>query len=219
MAAIRLLIVDDHTLFRHGLVSLLQNEPQLQVVGQAANGEQALRLAQQFQVDVVLMDLKMPGENGIEVMRRLLEVRDATRIIVLTVSEDTDDVLGAVRAGARGYILKNADADELVQTIRRVYAGYAVLSPDVTLGVLEALRSGMTSPSWDSQLTPRELEVLQLLIQGSGNRQIAAALSISENTVKTHVGHILEKLKLDSRRQVAAHAGPPDWRRPARHNP
>jgi len=218
MAAIRLLIVDDHTLFRRGLVGLLQNEPQLQVVGQAADGEHALRLVHEFQVDVVLMDMKMPGENGMEVIRRLLAVSPATHVIVLTVSDDNEDVLGAIQAGARGYMLKNAEADELVQTIRRVYAGDAVLSPAVTLGVLEAVRSGVTSQSWDTQLTPREIEVLQLLVQGIGNRQIAAALSISENTVKTHVAHILEKLKLDSRRQIAAHAGLPAWHRSGRDN-
>ena len=204
MADIHLLIVDDHTLFRRGLVSLLQDEPQLHIVGQAGNGEEALQLIQHLEVDVVLMDVKMPGQDGIEVTRRLLEVRPDARIIALTISDDDQDVLRAIQAGAHGYILKDADADELVRTIRRVHAGEAVLSPAVTLGVLEALRGRISSSPRHDYLTAREHEVLEMLAQGADNRQIAAVLSISLNTVKTHVAHILKKLELHSRRQLSS---------------
>jgi DNA-binding NarL/FixJ family response regulator len=211
MAAIRILIVDDHTLFRRGLVGLLQDEPQCQVVGQASNGEEALRMVQELPVDVVLMDIKMPGVDGIEVSQRILEVRPSARVIVLSVSEDDQDVLGAVLAGARGYLLKNADADELVLTIRRVHAGEAVLSPVVTLRVLEALRGRTSLNTLAAQLTSREYEVMELLAKGFDNQRISTTLAISGNTVKTHVAHILEKLKLRSRSQVAAYAGLTGW--------
>src|SRR5690242_19528308 len=160
---IRLLIVDDHVLFRRGLVALLENEPQFQISGQAASGEQALRLIQEFQVDVVLMDVQMPAESGIEITRCLLAAQPELRIIMLTVSAEDKDVLAAIEAGARGYLLKSADADDLVRAICHVHAGEAVLSPAVTLGVLEAVRGSAVRRSWDTRLTPRELEVLQLL--------------------------------------------------------
>jgi two-component system nitrate/nitrite response regulator NarL len=202
---IRLLIVDDHTMFRQGLVSLLQGEAEFRVVGQAADGEEALRLAGQLQPDVVLMDVMMPGMGGVEATRRLLETTPHARILMLTVSEADEDLLAAIRAGARGYILKNADADELLEAIRRVHAGEAVLSPVVTLRVLRAVRAAPPPPAPAEPLTPREREVSWLVARGASNREIAETLLISENTVKTHVGHILEKLGIHSRRQVATY--------------
>lgn len=202
---IRLLIVDDHTMFRQGLVSLLRGEAEFRVVGQAADGEQALRLVEKLQPDVVLMDLMMPGMDGVEATRRLLETTPHARILMLTVSEADEDLLAAIRAGARGYILKDTDADELLEAIQRVHAGQAVLSSAVTLRVLQAVRAAPSPPAPAEPLTPREREVSWLLARGASNREIAETLMISENTVKTHVGHILEKLGIHSRRQVATY--------------
>jgi DNA-binding NarL/FixJ family response regulator len=207
MAPIRLLIVDNHTLFRQGLVSLLQSEPGLQVIGEAAGGEEALKLARELQPDVVLMDVKMPGMDGVEATRRLLEVMPHARVLMLTVSEEEENLFAAIQAGARGYILKNADADELLQAIERVHAGEAMLSPVMTFRLLQALRSGGAPIAYSElPLTSREQDVFQLLVQGASNRQIAESLMITENTVKTHVRNILEKLELHSRTEVAAYA-------------
>jgi DNA-binding NarL/FixJ family response regulator len=207
MAPIRLLIVDNHTLFRQGLVSLLQSEPGLQVIGEASGGEEALKLAQELQPDVVLMDVKMPGMDGVEATRRLQETTPHVRVLMLTVSEEEENLFAAIQAGARGYILKNADADELLQAIQRVHAGEAMLSPVMTFRLLQVLHSGgAPTPSSELPLTPREQDVFQLLVQGASNRQIAQSLTITENTVKTHVHNILEKLELHSRSEVAAYA-------------
>jgi two-component system nitrate/nitrite response regulator NarL len=207
MASIRLLIVDNHTLFRQGLVSLLGSEPDFQVIGEAAGGEEALQLIQKLQPDVVLMDVKMPGMDGVEATRRLLETMPQARVLMLTVSEDEESLFAAIQSGARGYILKNADADELLQAIQRVHAGEAMISPAMTLRLFQTLRGGgVPSSSSVSPLTPREQDVFQLLAQGASNRQIAETLMITENTVKTHVRSILEKLELHSRSEVAAYA-------------
>jgi DNA-binding NarL/FixJ family response regulator len=207
MAPIRLLIVDNHTLFRQGLVSLLQSEPGLQVIGEAGGGEEALKSAQELQPDVVLMDVKMPGMDGVEATRRLLEVMPHARVLMLTVSEEEENLFAAIQAGAQGYILKNADAYELLQAIERVHAGEAMLSPVMTFRLLQVLRSGgAPTSSSELPLTSREQDVFQLLVQGASNRQIAESLTITENTVKTHVRNILEKLELHSRTEVAAYA-------------
>jgi len=206
MRSIRLLIVDDHTLFRQGLVSLLRGEPGFEVVGEAATGDEAVRLALTLQPDVILMDVKMAGMDGVETTRRLLEVIPHARILMLTVSDEDEDLFAAIQAGARGYILKNANADELLEAIRRVHAGEAMLSPAVTLRVLQAIRDGIPITDHTSELTPRERDVLHLLARGASNREIAESLMISENTVKTHVRHILEKLDLRSRGELIARA-------------
>lgn len=206
MAPIRLLIVDDHTLFRQGLLSLLRSEPRFELAGQATNGEQALQMARELTPDVILMDVRMPGMDGVETTHRLLEVMPHARVLMLTVSEDDQPLLTAIQVGARGYILKNAGADELFQAIQRVYDGEAVLSPAVTLQVFRALQSMEPSKLPEAALTPRELDVVRMLALGADNCKIAEALFISENTVKTHVAHILEKLGVHSRSQVAAFA-------------
>lgn len=206
MAPIRLLIVDDHTMFRQGLASLLRSEPEIEVVGQAADGQEALRLAGELQPDVVVMDMKMPGMDGVEATHRLLAAMPHARVLMLTVSEEDEDLFAAIRAGARGYILKNADADALLEAIRRVYAGEAVLSPAVTLRVFNAVRAVIPPVSLEKPLTPREREVLRLLARGASNREIADALMISGDTVKTHVSRVLKKLGLHSRHEVAAYA-------------
>ena len=207
MISIRLLIVDNHTLFRQGLVSLLQSEPGMQVIGEAGSGEDALRLVPQLQPDVVLMDVKMPGIGGVEATRRLIAAKPETRILMLTVSEEEESLIAAIQAGARGYILKNADAEELLAAIQRVNAGDATLSPAMTLRLFQTLRSGGAPiPVSDLPLTAREQDVFYLLADGASNREIAETLTISENTVKTHVRNILEKLELRNRGEVAAFA-------------
>ena len=207
MPPIRLLIVDNHTLFRQGLVSLLESEPDFQVIGEAASGEEALQLVPKRRPDVVLMDVKMPGMGGVETTRRLLEMMPDLRVLMLTVSEEEESLFAAIQAGARGYLLKNADADELLQAIQRVHAGEAIISPAMTLRLFQALRGvGIPSSATALPLTPREQDVFRLLVQGASNRQIAETLMITENTVKTHVRNILDKLELRSRSEVAAYA-------------
>ena len=207
MASIRLLIVDNHTLFRQGLVSLLQSEPGYSVIGEASSGEEALLLVSELAPDVVLMDVKMPGIGGVEATRRLMETNPEERILMLTVSEEEENLLAAIQVGARGYILKNADAGELLEAIQRVYAGEAMISPTMTFRLFQVLRNGgIPTPLPELPLTSREQDVFQLLAQGASNRQIAETLMITENTVKTHVRNILEKLELHSRTEVAAFA-------------
>lgn len=207
MASVRLLIVDNHTLFRQGLVSLLQSEPGYEVIGEASSGEQALQLVPQFGPDVVLMDVKMPGIGGVEATRCITETSPETRVLMLTVAEEEENLFAAIQAGARGYILKNADAGELLEAIQRVHAGEAQLSPSMTLRLFQALQGGgLPTLLPELPLTSREQDVFQLLAKGASNRQIAETLMITENTVKTHVRKILKKLGLHSRSEVAAYA-------------
>ncbi len=204
MDPIRLLIVDDHRLFRQGLVSLLQDEPEFQVVAEASTGQEALQLAEERRPDVALVDLMMPGMSGIEVIEELISRRLTPGVVALTASEEHADLIRAVQAGARGYALKNADADVLIDIIRRVRAGGAGLCDKATPKVLEILRGLAMHPMPGVLLTPREQEVLALLERGADNAEIASRLVISENTVKTHVSHVLEKLGMRSRSDLIA---------------
>ena len=206
MSPIRLLVADDHNLFRQGLVGLLRSEPQFDVVGEAINGKECLQMALQLKPDIVLMDLKMPVMDGVEATRRILEALPEARIIVLTASEEDQDLISAIRTGALAYILKDASINELFRVVDQVHAGNAALSPSLMLRVFQTLRAETFPFVSDISLTLREQDVLRLLAQGADNRQIAGKLSISENTVKTHVAHILEKLGLQSRTQVADYA-------------
>lgn len=200
---IRVLIADDHTVLRHGLRLILNQAEGLTVVGEAADGDEAVTLALALQPDVVLMDVNMPGVDGIEATRRLRAVRPEMKVLMLTISKRDKDLLGAVKAGAKGYLLKNAEAGEVIESIRRVAAGEAILPPYMINLVLEELASPSPEPQ---QLTERELDALKLVAQGLGNKEIAGQLHISENTVKTHVRHILEKLHLSNRAEAAAYA-------------
>ena len=199
---ISILIVDDHSVVRQGLRTFLSLDPELQVVGEAANGAEALRLAHQLQPDVVLMDLLMPVLDGVaatEAIRR--EVPD-TEVIALTSVLEDQAIYGAMRAGAIGYLLKDMESDELCRAIKAAAAGQVQLSPQVAARLMREV----AAPENPEPLTGRETEVLRLIAQGKANKEIAAALVIGEKTVKTHVSNILSKLGVPSRTQAALYA-------------
>lgn len=200
---IRVLIADDHTILRQGLRRILDEDSVLTVVGEATTGEEAVARALELVPDVVLMDVNMPQLSGIEAVRRIRTAHPEIRVLMLTVSNKDQDLMGALKAGARGYLLKNAGARQVIEAIQRVHAGEAILPPTLAARVLDELAAPVPGPE---KLTPRETEVLRLVVQGLGNKEIAVALSISENTVKTHVRHILDKLGLRSRLEAAAYA-------------
>jgi DNA-binding NarL/FixJ family response regulator len=203
MGKIRVLLADDHTLLRQGLRRILSEDPALQVVGEAADGREAIARTRALAPDIVLMDVQMPAVNGIEATRQIREACPETRIIMLTVSDKDADLFGALKAGARGYLLKNAEARQVLEAIHRVAAGEAILPPALAARVVDefARRTPRAEP-----LTEREVAVLRLVARGLGNKEIAASLSLSENTVKTHVRHIFEKLHLRSRAEAVAYA-------------
>ncbi len=219
-APTRVLVADDHQLFREGLVSLLERESGFEVVGQASDGEEAVTLAQQVKPDVILMDIMMPRCSGLEATRRLLAWRPDLKIIMLTISDKEKDLFEAIKAGAQGYLLKSStSAAELVETVRRIVAGEAIITPALVPQLLAEFtamaqrQNGTASapetpspppPSSDiTQLTEREHEVLALVAEGLTNRQIAARLVISENTVRAHLRNILDKLHVNNRVQAA----------------
>jgi two-component system, NarL family, nitrate/nitrite response regulator NarL len=209
---IRVLLADDHTLFRQGLRHLLADHPRLKIVGEAASADEAVRQAQQLKPDVVLMDLHMPGGGGIEATRILRAEMPDVGVLILTVSENEEDLLAALRAGAKGYILKTSDFDQLLRSLDTVAAGQAALAPEMTTKLLTQLSTDDAGPATrrrtepHHQLSERELEILRLIAQGASNRQIAGQLYLSENTVRTHLVHILGKLGLENRVQAAAYA-------------
>ena len=204
MRSIRLVIVDDHALFRSGLVSLIQGMPAFEVVGVAGNGREAIEIVQRTHPDVVLMDVNMPVMGGVETVR-ILRQRENCRILMLTISKQEEDLFGAIAAGADGYLLKNATPEELAMAIHRVYEGLSVLAPEVTRQVLRAVNPDQ-SRTMDLGLSSREMEVLVCLSQGMTTAQISSDLFISENTVKTHVRHILEKLEASNRAEAVSKA-------------
>jgi two-component system nitrate/nitrite response regulator NarL len=209
---IRVLLADDHTLFRQGLRHLLADHPRLKIVGEASSADEAVKQAQQLKPDVVLMDLHMPGGGGIEATRILRAEMPDVGVLILTVSENEEDLLAALRAGAKGYILKTSDFDQLLRSLDTVAAGQAALAPEMTTKLLTQLSTDDATPGPRRRTEPhhalseRELEILRLIAQGASNRQIAGQLYLSENTVRTHLVHILGKLGLENRVQAAAYA-------------
>lgn len=203
--SLRLVVVDDHTLFRRGLVGLLEEMPGFQVVGQAGDGLQALPMIEQTNPDIVLLDLNMPNMDGIAMLRALKERKLPVRVMMLTISQNDTDLLDAIRAGADGYLLKNTEPDELRRAILRVADGQGALSPEVTSSVLHAL-SHFNNQTAGPLLSDRELEVLDCMVDGFTTQQIAVRLYISENTVKTHVRHIFEKLEVSNRAEAVGKA-------------
>jgi NarL family two-component system response regulator LiaR len=199
---IRILIVDDHAVVREGLRAFLDLQDGFEVVGEAGDGDEAIAAAERLRPDVVLMDLVMPRRDGVAAMRVLRDRVPGARVIVLTSFLDEDKLLPALRAGAAGYLLKNAQPQELERAVRAAHAGEAVLDPVVAARLVEALASGGDDQPID-RLTPREREVLELIVRGFPNKRIARELELAEKTVKTHVGHVLGKLGVTDRTQAA----------------
>jgi DNA-binding NarL/FixJ family response regulator len=203
------LLVDDHDLFRTGLKNLLE-EQGVHVVGEASNGQTALRLAAELAPDVVIMDLNMPGLSGVETTRHLTGIAPLVRVVVLTISIDDEDVMDAVMAGACGYLLKDSSIEDLIAGIRAAAAGESLISPQIAAKVLQRLRSqGKSEDAAETiraELSDREVEVLKLIANGKDNAQIASELFISPKTVKNHISNILMKLQIDNRIQAAVYA-------------
>jgi two-component system, NarL family, nitrate/nitrite response regulator NarL len=205
MKPVRLVVVDDHALFRAGLVGLLQEMREFEVVGEAGNGKDAMNLISKAAPDLILLDVNMPVMNGVETVAAIRQTGNTPRILMLTISKHEEDLFGAINAGADGYLLKNAEPDELRKAILQVFEGKSVLSPEVTRPLLKAVANsqGMVL---DGGLSKRELEVLELLAQGRTTTQIATDLFVSENTVKTHVRHILGKMEASNRAEAVSKA-------------
>jgi two-component system, NarL family, response regulator LiaR len=203
--AIRILVVDDHAVVREGLRAFLELQEEFEVVGEAGDGAEAVELAERLRPDVVLMDLVMPGLDGVGAMQRLRERLPSSRVIVLTSFAEDDRLLPAIKAGAAGYLFKNAQPSELARAVRAAHAGEALLDPAVAARLVDAIAQAPgTEPS--EQLTPREREVLELIGRGLSNKLIARELEIAEKTVKAHVGHLLAKLGVTDRTQAALYA-------------
>jgi two-component system, NarL family, response regulator LiaR len=202
VAEIRVLVADDHAVVREGLRTFLALQEGIEVVGEAADGEAAVREAERLRPDVALMDLKMPRLDGVGAMRELRRRLPGCRVIVLTSYADDDRLLPAIQAGAAGYLLKDVEPRELARAVRAAHAGEALLDPAVAARLMEAV----AGPAPAERLTPREREVLELIARGMANKRIARELGLSEKTVKAHVGHVLAKLGVTDRTQAALHA-------------
>ena len=204
--AIRLLVVEDQPIMRHGLVTVLELEPGFQVVGEAERGDQAVARARELHPDVVLMDIQLPEMDGVEATRRIV-AEGTGRVLILTTFDTEDNVLDAIGAGAAGYVLKDVEAEALCSIIRKVAHGEAFVQPAVAVKYLRRLAGASASTVREdpetSDLSPREMDVLHLLAQGKSNREIATSLYISESTVKNHVNSILSKLRVSNRTSAA----------------
>ena len=207
---IRVMIADDHAFFRRGLEVVLQGEAGLELVGEASDGQEAVQLASEVAPDVVLMDIRMPKITGIEAARQMKEVAPSAKIVILTISDEEEDLFEAIRAGASGYLLKDIPLDELADSVRAVHGGQSLINPSMAGKLLTefatlARRDNEEEPAKHApapKLTDREMEVLRLVARGLNNRDIAKELFISENTVKNHVRNILEKLQIHSRMEA-----------------
>jgi len=215
-AAIRILVVDDHTLFRRGLTALLQAQPEFSVVGEAGDAGEALRRAAELQPDVILLDNHLPGVNGVDALQGLREAAPQARVLMLTVSEDGQTLATALQRGASGYLLKTVDSDVLAVAIRRAVQGQSTISPEMTDHLVNAYQAmkhtaePAATPLLEADpvnsLSPRERQILAEIARGASNKEIARTLEIAEATVKIHVQHILRKLNLNSRVQAAVFA-------------
>ena len=205
---IKILLVDDHTLFRSGIKLLLQRNPEFEIVGEASDGLEGVKRAKQLRPDVVLMDLNMAGLSGLEAMQLIVEDMPEVAVLMLTVSEEAEDLSTALKNGARGYLLKNIEAEYLTQAIKRAAAGESVIAESMTAKLIMQFRSGMNAPQpvEKEKLTPRERETMICVARGESNKEIARNLNVAESTVKIHVQNILKKLNLSSRVQIAVYA-------------
>ncbi len=206
MAPIRIVVADDHSLFRRGVVAAISAQPGMEVVGEAANGREAVEVAKKLHPDVVLSDLSMPEMSGVEVARHLRQEAPQINIIILTISDKEEDLFNAIKAGAKGYLLKEANSEELVRTITHVAEGGVIISPAMAPRFLTEIgtKTGPAIPEV-SVLSPRETEILQFIAEGLTDKEIAERLFISLNTAKTHLKNILAKLQVKSRTQAAAY--------------
>ena len=208
---IRVLIVDDHALFRRGLVMVLEQEKDIELVGEAGDGAEAVQIAADTTPDVVLMDVRMPRRGGIEATTQIKELVPSTKILMLTISDEEADLYDAIKAGASGYLLKEISIDEVANAIRAVQAGQSMISPSMASKLITEFatmvkKTDEKPAAAQPRLTEREMEVLKLVAKGKNNRDIAKELFISENTVKNHIRNILEKLHLHSRMQAVVYA-------------
>ena len=207
---LRVLLVDDHDLFRTGLRNLLEEQGGLSVLGEAANGAEAVQLVSESAPDVVVMDLNMPGMSGVEATRQISTLAPLTRVVVLTISDQDSDVMDAILAGACGYLLKDASIQELIRGIRSAAVGESLISPHIATKVLQHVRATTTdtarAATIRSELSEREIEVLKLIANGKDNAEIARELVISPKTVKNHISNILMKLQIENRIQAAVYA-------------
>ncbi len=205
---IRVVIADDQALFRRAVGTVLQAEPDLTLVGEAGDGEEAVRIAEEHAPDVVLMDVRMPKLSGIEATRRVKQASMTTKVVMLTASEEEEDLFESVKAGASGYLLKDIDPADVAHTIRQIHAGQSMISPSMASKLLTEFHAITQEPQARSysRLTDREMEVLKLVARGMTNREIGKSLHIAENTVKNHIRNILEKLHLNSRFQAVIFA-------------
>ena len=209
MSMIRILLVDDHSLFRSGIKSLLESQDGFEVVGEASDGLEGVKRAKQLKPDVVLLDLHMPGTSGLDALQMLTEDVPETEVLMLTVSEDAQDLMQALRSGARGYLLKNIEMDFLVNSIHQAVKGESVMSPQMSAALVNAIRQPVIEKQSEKKtvnLTPRESEIIIMLAQGESNKSIARILDLAESTVKIHVQGILRKLNITSRVQAAVYA-------------
>lgn len=205
---IRILIVDDHPLFRDGVKALFGSISEMEVVGEATSGEEAIALAANLQPDVILMDLKMPGTNGIEATRHILHVSPHIGVLVVTMLEDDESVFAAMRAGARGYLLKGADQEDILRAVRAVGDGGAIFGPFIAQRLIQFFSSprSSTPPQAFPDLTDREREVLTLIAQGQSNTEIARRLDVRQKTVRNHVSNIFSKLQVADRAEAIVRA-------------
>lgn len=226
---VRVMVVDDHTLFRRGLIALLSRDRRISVVADVADAGEALRHARTVQPDVMLLDNHLPGVHGIDALPQLLEACPTMKVVMLTVSEDANDLANALARGAAGYLLKTIEGEALAEAVMRVLTGESVVSPEMTSKLIAAYRNAVTQPNGEealapapaelpepepaaqgdvalSRLSPREHDILREIARGASNKEIARTLSIAETTVKIHVQHILRKLNLTSRVQAAVYA-------------
>ena len=206
---LRVMVVDDHALFRRGLEMVLQQEGDIELVGEASDGEEVVQRAQELMPDVILMDVRMPKKSGIEAATEIKDTLPHVKILMLTISDEEADLYEAIKGGAAGYLLKDASTDEVAQAVRVVADGQSLISPSMAMKLLDEFkqmsRTDRSQPA-TPRLTERELEVLRLVAHGLNNREIAKQLFISENTVKNHVRNILEKLQLHSRMEAVMYA-------------
>jgi len=203
---IRVFLADDHTVVRKGIEALLGTEEGMEVIGTAANGEEAVNGVAHLKPDVILLDLQMPRKSGLEAIIEIKARDPYARILILTSFSDEDKVFAAIKAGAQGYLLKDASPQELLAAIRNVYAGRPALDPEIALKVIHEINKPSKMPPTEEPLTEREMEILQLVARGLSNQQIAAELVISERTARTHISNILAKLHLANRTQATLYA-------------